>query len=73
MLQAPEAPEANVNESDDQPEPRYAAQRSLAARRGHLPSRLLINRARFEGAAHRRLEESSEEVPFLAHPTMDTL
>lgn len=45
--------------------PRYALQRSRAARRGHLPSRLLLNRARSEGEAHRRLEESTEtETPF---------
>lgn len=46
--------------------PRYALQRSRAARRGHLPSRLLLNRARSEGEAHRRLEESTEsETPFV--------
>jgi hypothetical protein len=45
--------------------PRYALQRSRAARRGHLPSRLLLNRARSEGEAHRRLEESTEtDAPF---------
>ena len=52
---------------DSEEAPRYAVQRTIAARRG-LPTRLLMNRARSEGEAHRRLEESSEvESPF-AHP-----
>lgn len=47
-----------------EPAPRYALQRTLAARRG-LATRLLLNRARSEGEAHRRLEESGDgESPF---------
>lgn len=53
--------------SETEETPRLAMQRTLAARRG-LAARLLINRARPEGVAHRRLEESGEtESPF-AHP-----
>jgi len=72
MVTSPEAPDlvqdtpAAVVE-DSLPTPRYALQRSRAARRGHLPSRLLLNRARSEGEAHRRLEESTEgESPFVS-------
>ena len=73
MVTSPEAidlvqdtPAAVVVE-DSLPAPRYALQRSRAARRGHLPSRLLLNRARSEGEAHRRLEESTEgESPFVS-------
>lgn len=71
MVTSPEAPElvqdtATVVEETLLETPRYALQRSRAARRGHLPSRLLLNRARSEGEAHRRLEESTEgETPFV--------
>lgn len=52
---------------DSEETPRYAVQRTLAARRG-LPTRLLLNRARSEGEAHRRLEESAERDSPFAHP-----
>ncbi len=71
MVTSPEAPElvqdaATAVEETPLDTPRYALQRSRAARRGHLPSRLLLNRARSEGEAHRRLEESTEgETPFV--------
>lgn len=76
MVTSPEAPELVQDTpaalAEDTPQatggtPRYALQRSRAARRGHLPSRLLLNRARSEGEAHRRLEESAEtENPFVS-------
>ncbi len=71
MVTSPQAPELVQDTTpviEDVPldTPRYALQRSRAARRGHLPSRLLMNRARSEGEAHRRLEESTEgETPFV--------
>jgi len=46
---------------DDEPEPRFAEQRLAAAHRAGLPERLILNRARFEGVAHRRSESAEQE------------
>lgn len=49
-------------EDEDEERPRFAAQRIKAARLGNLPERLLLNRARFEGEAHRRAESAEQEA-----------
>ena len=41
-------------------QPRYAARRALAARIARLPERMLLNRARGEGDAHRRSESAEQ-------------
>lgn len=43
-----------------EPAPRYAAQRTRAARVGGLSQRRLLNRARVVHHTHRRMEESAE-------------
>ena len=62
----PELLDPRYYSAESEPAPRYALQRTLAARRG-LATRLLLNRARSEGEAHRRLEESGVGESPLAH------
>lgn len=61
MVGAPEQSvvrDALLEESDEEVTPRFAERRLAAARRGGLPQRLLLNRARSEGVAHRRSESA---------------
>ena len=46
--------------SDDEtdPKPRFAAQRIRAAKMRRMPERMILNRARSEGEAHRRSESA---------------
>ena len=45
-------------------ESRFAARWTRAARLIRLPERMLLNRARSEGEAHRRSESAAELEPF---------
>jgi len=49
-------------DQDHEERPRFAAQRAVAARLGNLPQRMLLNRARCEGEAHRRSESAEQEA-----------
>ena len=68
MVTSPEADLALAANETIIQNTRYALQRSRAARRGQLPTRLLLHRARTEGRAHRRLEEWSEQGTPFSHP-----
>lgn len=74
MVTSPEADLADLTDvsvvEEVAEDTRYALQRSRAARRGQLPSRLLLNRARTEGEAHRRLEESTDNESPFSHPSV---
>lgn len=55
MTTAPETDTLLLDDEDqDEPQPRFAVQRAMAAHIGGLAERMLLNRARSEGEAHRR-------------------
>ncbi len=62
MTEAPEALVVPLLDDDEEERPRFAAQRLLAARLANLPERMLLNRARFEGEAHRRSESAEQDA-----------